>query len=93
MSELESYLEEHILPDAKSVIAHIDKQYRVCYSVSGVTDQLHRLGFSCKKPTHVPRKQDHAQQCEDFFRKQKEYLPELQMLLSENFHIQVARKQ
>ena len=48
------YLEEHILPDAKSVIAHIDNQYGVHYSVSGVTDLLHRLGFSYKKPTHVP---------------------------------------
>ena len=62
MSELEGYLEEHILPDAKSVIAHIDKLYGVRYSVSGVTDLLHRLGFSYKKPTHVPGKQDPAQQ-------------------------------
>src|ERR1035437_2547807 len=62
MSELEDYLEEHILPDAKTVIAYIDKQYGVCYSVSGVTDLLHRLGFSYKKPTHVPGKQDPAQQ-------------------------------
>jgi transposase len=62
MSELEGYLEEHILPDAKSVIVHIDKLYGVRYSVSGVTDLLHRLGFSYKKPTHVPGKQDPAQQ-------------------------------
>ncbi len=34
---------EHILPDAKSVIAHIDKQYGICYSASGVTDLLRRL--------------------------------------------------
>ena len=27
ISELKAYFEEHILPDAKSVIAHIDKQY------------------------------------------------------------------
>jgi transposase len=62
MSELESYLEGHILPDAKTVIAHIYKQYGVHYSVSGITDLLHRLGFSYKKPTHVPGKQDPAQQ-------------------------------
>ena len=62
MSELEDYLAEHILPDAKSVIAHIDKQYKVRYSVSGVTDLLHRLGFSYKKPTHVPGKQDPLKQ-------------------------------
>jgi transposase len=62
MSELEDYLEEHIFTDAKSVIAHIYKQYSVLYSVSGVTDLLHRLGFSYKKPTHVPGKQDPVKQ-------------------------------
>lgn len=62
MSELDAYLEEHILPDAKSVIAHIYKQYGVRYSVSGVTCLLHRLGFSYKKPAHVPGKQDPVKQ-------------------------------
>ena len=62
MSELEGYLEEHIFTDAKSVIAHIYKQYKVRYSLSGVTDLLHRLGFSYKKPTHVPGKQDTLRQ-------------------------------
>ena len=62
MSELDAYLEEHILPDAKSVIAHIDKQYGVRYSVSGVTDLLHRLRFSYKKPTPVPGQQDPVKQ-------------------------------
>ena len=62
MSELDKHLEDHMLPDAKSVIAHICQQYGVHYSVSGVTDLLHRLGFSYKKPTHVPGKQDPVQQ-------------------------------
>ena len=62
MSKLDGYLKEHILPDTKSVIAHIDKQFVVHYSVSGVTDLLHRLGFSYKKPTHVPDKQDPVRQ-------------------------------
>jgi transposase len=62
MSELEGYLEEHIFTDAKSVIAYIYKQYKVRYSLSGVTDLLHRLGFSYKKPAHVPGKQDPARQ-------------------------------
>jgi len=62
MSELDAYLEEHIFLDAKLVIAYIHKQYQVSYSLSGVTDLLHRLGFSYKKPTHVPGKQDPAQQ-------------------------------
>ena len=54
MSEVAAYLDEHIFPDAKSVIAHIHQQYNVLYTVSGVTDLLHRLGFSYKKPAHVP---------------------------------------
>jgi len=62
MSELEAYLEEHIFLDAKSVVAHIYHQYKTLYTVSGVTDLLHRLGFSYKKPTHVPGKQDPAKQ-------------------------------
>ena len=36
----------------KAVIAHIDKLYRVRYSVSGVTYLRHPLGFSYKIPTH-----------------------------------------
>jgi len=62
MAELEEYLEAHIMGDAKAVIAHIYQQYNVLYTVSGVTDLLHRLGFSYKKPTHVPGKQDPAKQ-------------------------------
>lgn len=62
IQQLDSYLHEHIFTDAKSVIAHIYKQYKVRYSVSGVTNLLHRLGFSYKKPTHTPGKQDPVKQ-------------------------------
>jgi transposase len=62
MRKLDAALQEQIMPDAKAVIAYIEKQYGVRYSVSGVVDLLHRLGFSYKKPTHVPGKQNPAQQ-------------------------------
>lgn len=62
INELDSYLEERIFLDAKSVVDHIHKQYGVHYSVSGVTDLLHRIGFSYKKPRHVPGKQDPVKQ-------------------------------
>ena len=62
IKELDNYLEEHTFLDAKSVVAHIYRKYRIRYSVSGVTDLLHRLGFSYKKPAHVPGKQDPAKQ-------------------------------
>ena len=62
MQELDRYLQDHLFTDANAVIAYIDKTYHVHYSVGGVTDLLHRLGFSYKKPAHVPGKQDPAQQ-------------------------------
>ena len=62
IKELDQYLQDNLLPDSKSVIAHIKKQYKVEYSLSGITDLLHRLEFSYKKPTHTPGKQDPAKQ-------------------------------
>jgi len=62
LGTLNEYLQEHILPDAKAVIAHIERQYGVHYTLGGVTDLLHRLDFSYKKPTHVPGKQDPVRQ-------------------------------
>jgi len=62
IKELDTYLEEHIFLDAKSVAAHIYRQYGIRYSVGGVTDLLHRLGFSYKEPPPVPCKQDPAKQ-------------------------------
>lgn len=64
ISELVHYLETHILPSAKAVVSHIRKQYGVRYSINGVTALLHRLGFSYKKPAHVPGKQDPVKQQE-----------------------------
>jgi len=62
IQQLDRYLQDHLFTDAKEVMAYIAKTYRVHYSISGVTDLLHRLGFSYKKPSHVPGKQDPAQQ-------------------------------
>ncbi len=62
LKALDTYLEANILPDGKAVIAHIYQQYRVRYSLSGVTELLHRLDFSYKKPAHVPGKQNPVQQ-------------------------------
>ena len=52
IKELDTYLEEYIVLDAKSVAAHIYRQYGMHYSISGVTDLLHRLGF-CHKKTNA----------------------------------------
>ena len=62
LRQLDRYLQEHLQTNSKAVIAYIRKQYGVAYTLSGITDLLHRMGFSYKKPTHVPGKQDIAQQ-------------------------------
>jgi len=64
LAELSEHLEEHTYLDAKSVVRYIQQEYGVTYSISGVTKILHRLGFSYKKPTQVPGKQDPEKQAE-----------------------------
>ena len=49
-------LESKIYPTTKSVIRYIKSEFDVTYTVGGVTDLLHQLGFSYKKPKGVPGK-------------------------------------
>ena len=49
-------LQSRIFPSTKSVIAHVKKKFGIQYSRGGVTELLHRLGFSFKKATPVPGK-------------------------------------
>ena len=62
MELLSRDLESKIFGNTKSVIAHIQKKFGVVYSRGGVTDLLHRLGFSFKKTTPVPGKADRDKQ-------------------------------
>jgi len=55
-------LQSKIFPTAKSVIAHIKKKFKIQYSRGGVTELLHRLGFSFKKATPVPGKANKEKQ-------------------------------
>lgn len=57
-----SDLQSKIFPTTKSVIAHIKKSFGIQYSRGGVTELLHRLGFSFKKATPVPGKADKKKQ-------------------------------
>jgi len=49
-------LESKVYPTTKSVIEFIKSEFGVTYSVGGVTNLLHQLGFSYKKPKGVPGK-------------------------------------
>ena len=67
---LSNDLQKRIFPTTKSVIIHVKKKFGVKYSRGGMTDLLHRLGFSFKKPKGVPGKADRDKQ-EEFIKKYK----------------------
>ena len=61
---LEAHLREHTYLDTKEIVRYVDDRYGVRYSVSGITDLLHGIGFSYKKPKVVPGKADSQAQKE-----------------------------
>lgn len=63
-SELKKYLEINTLRTSKEIVNYIQKEYRVGFSVIGVTKLLHRLGFSYKKPKVIPGKADFFSQAQ-----------------------------
>jgi transposase len=56
--ELEAHLCAHTYPCTRDIIRYIEQCFGVRYSISGVTDLLHEMGFSYKKPKVVPGKAD-----------------------------------
>ena len=56
MNILSEDLQKQIFPSTKAVIGHVKVKFDVAYSRGGMTDLLHRLGFSFKKPKAVPGK-------------------------------------
>ncbi|OGX89349.1 hypothetical protein BEN47_19750 [Hymenobacter lapidarius] len=55
-------LNQTLYADCRAIADWLAATYRVRYSVSGLTDLLHRLGFSCKLTTAVPCQADAAGQ-------------------------------
>lgn len=55
-------LDSKIFASTKEVVAHIEKRFKVKYSISGCNSLLHRLGFSFKKAKGVPGKANKARQ-------------------------------
>ena len=51
---LEAHLDEYVSLTAIEICHWVKAEFDIDYSVSGMTDLLHRLGFSYKKPTIVP---------------------------------------
>lgn len=72
LQELTSHLEQNTYLTVEAVLAHVEETYGVLYSVSGMTDLLHRLKFTYKKSKLVPAKADKEKQ--EHFLKQLEQL-------------------
>ena len=62
--ELIVHLDRTVYLTAKEICAYVLATYNVEYSVKGMTCLLHALGFSYKKPKHVPGKADVEAQLE-----------------------------
>lgn len=60
--QLVAHLETNLYPDCKSVCAWVEQEFGVKFSISGMRDLLHRLGFVYKKAKAVPAKADESQQ-------------------------------
>lgn len=69
--ELNVHLEQTTYLTVEAIIAYVDEAYDVLYSVSGMTDLLHRLKFTYKKSKLVPAKADKEKQ-EQFLKQLEE---------------------
>ncbi len=57
-AQLNEHLSQQIYLRAADITAYIQTTFAVTYSVNGVTDLLHRMGYVYKKPKVVPGKAD-----------------------------------
>lgn len=71
LRELTAHLEHNTYLTVDAVLAHVKQTYDVLYSVSGMTNLLHRLKFTYKKSKLVPAKADKEKQ-EQFLKQLEE---------------------
>lgn len=72
---LEAHLREHVYLTVQEIVTFVKERFGVEYTVSGMTDLLHRLKFVYKKPKVVPGKSDALAQVRflEEYEKLKEY--------------------
>ncbi len=61
---LAAHLDENLYEDANAICDYVKKTFGVSYTISGMRDLLHRLGFVYKQTRSVPSKADEAAQVE-----------------------------
>jgi transposase len=59
---LATHLDENLYIDAKAICDYVAQVFKVKYTISGMRDLLHRLGFVYKQTKAVPSKADEAAQ-------------------------------
>jgi transposase len=82
---LEKDLKLSIFASTKEVIAHVEVKFGIVYSRGGMTDLLHRLGFSFKKATAVPGKANKEEQ-KKFVRRYKALTPDVPLFFADSTH-------
>lgn len=55
---LGNHLDNNLYLDVKPIIAYVEEQFGLAYSISGMRDLLHRIGFVYKQTKAVPSKAD-----------------------------------
>lgn len=70
LTELDEHLQKNTYLIVEAIISYVEQTYGVLYSVSGMTDLLHRLKFTYKKSKLIPAKADR--------KKQEEFLGDLE---------------
>lgn len=78
-ARLIEHLESNMYLTAKEISDFVKKAFRVNYTPKGMTSLLHQLGFTYKKPKHVPGKADNEAQkaaINKYRRPQKKNAPE-----------------
>ena len=55
-ADLIRHLRRHTYQTVAEIVRYVKRQYGVAYTVSGMTDRLHALGFRYKKPKVIPGK-------------------------------------
>lgn len=68
---LDRHLEETVYLTVAEIVEYVKKEWGIHYSINGMTDLLHRMDYTYKKPKKVPGKAD-AQAQKQFVEEYKE---------------------
>jgi transposase len=88
-AKLIEHLESNMYLTAKEISAFVKKTFKVKYTPKGMTSLLHQLGFTYKKPKHIPGKADiEAQKAfiKKYRRLQKKKAPEDRIYFMDGVH-------